>query len=537
MVRSLGFAETRIPGARVPKAGRCRGRAAVSTDRPLSAPNPRARPRLARCARDAPRRARAVVLARARRAAVGVDRRRHSRAVRVRRPLLRGHRAGGTVVPRRARVAPAMRSGSRPTGSSAPCPSSTGRRSRTSTGSQASLFVAGRARADARGDPLARVGHPGARGRAGRARGQRLPAPLPARRPGNGVRRVFLAGLASTLLGFVRGRFALVLVGLVVATLGRQTAVPSPSRRALGPVAPAWRSRRIAAAAATVLAPVATYLFCGPWATASPRRTSGSRGITVLGFLASPSLFAEHVARIVLGIAVPAALVVGLWLRTRGTCHAARCSSPRHRRAAVPARPVLAGDNEPRLAALSRRRLCSPLLRYWPRPAHPHGGDCSAGDDRRRRAPPALHVAAAVGQLGLGGDRGDRGGGDVRAAGSVRPPAPGEPARAPRGERDDLADDNERRRGQRSPLRSPHAASVATTCRSSGQVAREASTAAGVSDAFPPAISPLAIRASRSSPMKRTSVPAAVRAPRSRARRRRAVAARDRDAVGRRRGA
>src|SRR5262249_39184971 len=37
---------------------------------------------------------------------------------------------------------------------------------------------------------------------------------------------VFCLGLAVTLLGFVTGRFELVLGGLVLGTLGRQTAVP-----------------------------------------------------------------------------------------------------------------------------------------------------------------------------------------------------------------------------------------------------------------------------------------------------------------------
>ena len=167
---------------------------------------------------------------------------------------------------------------------------------------------------------------------------------------------LFLAGLAATLLGFVRGRFALVLAGLVVATLGRQTAVPVALVAALWVLlAPAWRPRRIAAAAATVVAPVATYLVLRTVGDGFASPHIGDReDLTVLGFLASPSLFAEHVARTGLGIAVPAALVLGLWWRTRA--HLPR--GPLLVAAAIVAQPFLlgpssAGDNETRLAALS----------------------------------------------------------------------------------------------------------------------------------------------------------------------------------------
>lgn len=167
---------------------------------------------------------------------------------------------------------------------------------------------------------------------------------------------VFLAGLATSLLGFVRGRFALVLTGLVIATLGRQTAVPvAVVAAAWVAVAPAWRARRAAAAAATVAVPAAVYLVLRQVGAgfASPH-VGDLHDLTIVGFLVSPSLFAEHVARTGLGIAVPAALVLGLWWRSRA--HIPRGSLLVA--AVIVAQPFVlgpssAGDNETRLAALA----------------------------------------------------------------------------------------------------------------------------------------------------------------------------------------
>jgi hypothetical protein len=167
---------------------------------------------------------------------------------------------------------------------------------------------------------------------------------------------LFLAGLATILLGFVRGRLALVVGGLVLATLGRQTAVPVALVAAVWvAVAPAWRSRRVPAVVATLAAPGAVYLVLRTVGAgfASPH-IGDVHDLTIVGFLVSPSLFAEHLARTVLGIAVPAALVLGLWWRTRahlprGTLLVA---------AVIVAQPFVlgpssAGDNETRLAALA----------------------------------------------------------------------------------------------------------------------------------------------------------------------------------------
>jgi hypothetical protein len=76
--------------------------------------------------------------------------------------------------------------------------------------------------------------------------------------------------------------------------------------------------------------------------------------LTIVGFLVSPSRFAEHVARTGLGVAVPAALVLGLWWRRRA--HIPRGSLLVA--AVIVAQPFVlgpssAGDNETRLAALA----------------------------------------------------------------------------------------------------------------------------------------------------------------------------------------
>ena len=189
-------------------------------------------------------------------------------------------------------------------------------------------------------------------------RRERVPPALRPRRARNGRRRPLLVGLATTLLGFVRGRLALVVGGLVLATLGRQTAVPVAVVAGVWvAVSPAWRTRRVLAVAATLVAPSAVYLLL--------RTVGASFASPHIGDVHDddrrlPRLAAEHVARTVLGIAVPAALVLGLWWRTRahlprGTLLVA---------AVIVAQPFVlgpssAGDNETRLAALALPALAA----------------------------------------------------------------------------------------------------------------------------------------------------------------------------------
>jgi hypothetical protein len=171
---------------------------------------------------------------------------------------------------------------------------------------------------------------------------------------------VFVLGLALTLLGFVRGSFALVVIGLVVGVLGRQTGVPvAVAAAAWAAVAPAWRATRWRHALATLLVPGLAYLLVRTTADgfAAPRAFP-LEDSTALGYLDSLDEVADHLGRIVLGIAVPAALVVGAWLRVRG---------PLPRGALLLAAVIVAqpfvlgpstnGDNEPRLAGLAAPAL------------------------------------------------------------------------------------------------------------------------------------------------------------------------------------
>jgi hypothetical protein len=174
--------------------------------------------------------------------------------------------------------------------------------------------------------------------------------------PGMIADALFLVGLAVMLLGFVRGRYTVVLAGIAVATLGRQTAVPVALVAALWVfAAPAWRPRRVPAAAGILLVPAGMYLVLRTVGAGFANPEVGDlHDLTVVGFLASPSLFVEHVTRTAVGIAVPVALVSGLWWRTRA--HLPR--GPLLVAAVIVAQPFLlgpasTGDNEPRLVALA----------------------------------------------------------------------------------------------------------------------------------------------------------------------------------------
>jgi hypothetical protein len=165
---------------------------------------------------------------------------------------------------------------------------------------------------------------------------------------------VFCLGLSVALLGFVAGRFELVLGGLVVATLGRQTAVPVAFAAALWTVfAPAWRARRWSYAAAAALVPLGLWLALHFVADsfADPER-GGFRDLTVFGYGAHD--LADHLGRIALGILVPAAIAPGAWLRAGGRLPRGALLLA----AAVVAQtlvlgPTSNGDNEPRLAGLA----------------------------------------------------------------------------------------------------------------------------------------------------------------------------------------
>jgi hypothetical protein len=171
---------------------------------------------------------------------------------------------------------------------------------------------------------------------------------------------VFMLGLSVCLLGFVRGSFGLVLGGLLLSVLARQTGVPVALGAAVWvAVAPAWRHVRYRYATATALLPVGLWvvLHFAAEGFADPER-GGWHDLTVIGYLSDAGDLGGHLGRVALGILVPCALVAGAWLRTRGDVPRGALLLA----AAVVAQPLVlgpasAGGNETRLTA-----LCVPAL-------------------------------------------------------------------------------------------------------------------------------------------------------------------------------
>jgi hypothetical protein len=171
---------------------------------------------------------------------------------------------------------------------------------------------------------------------------------------------VFVLGLALVLLGFARGSFPLVLGGLVVGLLGRQTAVPvAVVAAAWLAAAPGLRAGRVVRAMSALAVPAVVYLVVRTVADgfAIPRATRWDDS-TLVGYLDSVGELGEHLGRIVLGIAVPAALVLGAWLRTRRSLP----WGPLLAAAVVVVQPLVLGpatngNNEPRLAGLAAPAL------------------------------------------------------------------------------------------------------------------------------------------------------------------------------------
>ena len=171
---------------------------------------------------------------------------------------------------------------------------------------------------------------------------------------------VFLLGFSLLLLGFTDRRTSLVVVGILVATLGRQTAVP------LGIVAAitiffTWERQRRRTTSAVVLVAclgvsIAEWLVARSFATPG---TADFRTSTLFGSLGHPIRLVVHGgivggdARAVLGILIPLAVIAGAWLRGRRPP-----GVPTLLTAAVLVQPFLLSptwlvNNQPRLAALA----------------------------------------------------------------------------------------------------------------------------------------------------------------------------------------
>jgi len=171
---------------------------------------------------------------------------------------------------------------------------------------------------------------------------------------------VFVLGFAALLLGLARPRVWLALAGIALAVLGRQTALPvALAVAAWAAFVPAWRPRRRFAVAAFLALPAGIYAVQHLASDGFSRpRPALLEDLTVLGFLTGARPFAEHVGLVALGVAVPAALVLGSWLRTSAPLP----WGPVLLAAAVVAQPLLLGplanvSNEPRLAGLAAPAL------------------------------------------------------------------------------------------------------------------------------------------------------------------------------------
>jgi hypothetical protein len=171
---------------------------------------------------------------------------------------------------------------------------------------------------------------------------------------------IFVLGLSVVLLGLVRRSTWLAAAGLGLATLGRQSAIPVALAAALlASFHPAWRPVRRQAVAGFILVPAALYVVLHVASDSFSRpRPAGIDDLTVVGYLTGLHAFADHVGRLLLGIAVPLAVAVGAWLRTRAPAP----WGPLLLAAAVAGQPLLLGplansDNEPRLAGLAAPAL------------------------------------------------------------------------------------------------------------------------------------------------------------------------------------
>ncbi|MGE5691148.1 MAG: hypothetical protein ACM33B_11405 [Pseudomonadota bacterium] len=168
---------------------------------------------------------------------------------------------------------------------------------------------------------------------------------------------LFLLGLSVLLAGLVRGRGPVAVVGVALATLGRQTALPVALAAALWALLE--RPRRTATAAALLLVPLGLYVVLHVVSSPfSQPREAGVDDLTVLGFFTSARELGEHLGLVALGVAVPLALVAGARIRTGEPLPV----GPLLVAAAIVAQPLLLGplanrSNEPRLAGLAAPAL------------------------------------------------------------------------------------------------------------------------------------------------------------------------------------
>ena len=179
--------------------------------------------------------------------------------------------------------------------------------------------------------------------------------------PGMLTDAMLVLGESLLLLGFVRGWLWLVLLGLAVGSLGRQTMVPVGLVAALWAyAAPAWRPHRLRTAALCALVPGAIYLVLNLVARRfGYPEPGGWHDLSVLGFF-DEGWWAtvQHFGRVFLGVGVPLALALGAWLRNRNDVPRGALLVG----ATIAAQPFVLGPssnggNEPRLAGLAAPAL------------------------------------------------------------------------------------------------------------------------------------------------------------------------------------
>ena len=191
--------------------------------------------------------------------------------------------------------------------------------------------------------------------------GVALASPYPFRywlaAPGLVADAVFGLGVTAALLGLVRGRLWLMILGLALATAARQTAVPVALALAvLLAVRPlpsvAGRVARFGGAAMVAFVPLAVYAAVK--SVASSFSVSDLPPLDELTVIADgPRQVASHVGRIVLGILLPLAALAACATRRVGDALA-----PLLIAAAIVVQPLLLtadwiDSNEPRLAGLA----------------------------------------------------------------------------------------------------------------------------------------------------------------------------------------
>jgi hypothetical protein len=168
--------------------------------------------------------------------------------------------------------------------------------------------------------------------------------------PGMLADALFLVGFTLALWALAADNDAALVAGLLVAVLGRQTAVPV----ALAAAALLLVQRRFRLAAAAAILPV--LLYAGLHLVASrftAGHTLGSSSWLVSAF-GHPRELGSHFARMAIVLAVSLAVLGGAWYRTR----IAPATAPLLLAAAVIAQPLvlspeLVAKNEPRLAGLA----------------------------------------------------------------------------------------------------------------------------------------------------------------------------------------